>query len=407
MNRSADTCRLRFQGATPAAPNEKVCLPRRAEFCENKLTPYSRDTLLPLGPNPFSHAASSRERANVSGRLKSPMDNTSLAPACSDANRLLTHLMRAGITIDQETIDAVQQLQAGDATLPLSPEAKTKFLVAYGQLAKLAAPVTAESLRACSHECATPWKRWPWSEPKPFSQAERAVIRHHTWASAALIVLLIVQIYWLVGATLVAGVRRQDVHPTPNQPATVAQPSATPAVPKTEAEAKEDDAREDTHVWLLSAWSAPWRWIPDVYQHWFPDKDVQSNHFWELSIGTSFILEILQTYVLPLLYGWVGAMALVLRSLIVAVKNRTFRVNLNVEYRLRVYLGLLAGLVIGWFLSSKGNREPGVADLTPAALSFVAGYSVEIMFSTMDRLVAGFVTAFGGSTVDTPQAPKT
>ena len=100
-------------------------------------------------------------------------------------------------------------------------------------------------------------------------------------------------------------------------------------------------------------------------------------------------------------------MAFVLRSLIVTVKKKSFRVELNVEYRLRVYLGLLAGLVIGWFLSSKGDaRQVGVADLTPAAVSFLAGYSVEILFSTMDRIVSGFVSAFGGSTVDTPQTPR-
>jgi hypothetical protein len=169
----------------------------------------------------------------------------------------------------------------------------------------------------------------------------------------------------------------------------------------------EEDAKEDTHVWLLSAWSALWKWMPDLYQRWFPDPTLQHDHFWELYIGTKFVLQILQTYVLPLLYGWVGSMAFVLRSLIVAVKNKTFRVEFNVEYRLRVYLGLLAGLVIGWFLSPKSDSHQfGVADLTPAAVSFLAGYSVEILFSTMDRIVAGFVTAFGGSTLQTPQTPK-
>jgi hypothetical protein len=220
-------------------------------------------------------------------------------------------------------------------------------------------------------------------------------------------VLLVVQIYWLIGATLVSGIKRQDQHPSAEQSTATAQASPTPVESKTPAQTVEEDAREDTHVWLLSAWSAPWIWIPYVYQRCFPDKDVTGNHFWELYIGTKFVLQILQTYLLPLLYGWVGAMAFVLRSLIVTVKNKSFRVELNVEYRLRVYLGLLAGLVIGWFLSPKGNAgQFGVADLTPAAISFVAGYSVEILFSTMDRIVSGFVAAFGGSTIETPQKSR-
>jgi hypothetical protein len=331
------------------------------------------------------------------------MDDTTLAPACSDAGLLIMHLMRAGVTVTPETLAAIEDAQAADATA----DARTKFLMAYGELAKLAAPVTAESLRACSNECATPWKRWPWSTAKPFSQAERAVLRHHTWGSVALIVLLLVQIYWLIGATLISGIKRQDVHPTTQQSANVTQTSATPVEAKTPADLADEKAREDTHVWLLSAWSAVWRWIPNLYQHWFPDQNVSNDRFWELTIGAKFVLEILQTYLLPLLYGWVGAMAFVLRSLIVTVKNRSFRPELNVEYRLRIYLGLLAGLVIGWFLRPKGDSgQFGVADLTPAAISFVAGYSVEILFSTMDRIVSGFVTAFGGSTVDTPQTPR-
>jgi hypothetical protein len=160
-------------------------------------------------------------------------------------------------------------------------------------------------------------------------------------------------------------------------------------------------------MWLLDVWSSVWRWMPDLYQKCFPDPAIQSNRRWELYIGTKFVLQIIQTYLLPLLYGWVGSMAFVLRSLILTVNNKSFRVQLNIEYRLRVYLGLLAGLVIGWFLSPKSSTgQFSVADLTPAAISFLAGYSVEILFSTMDRIVAGFVTAFGGSTVETPQTTR-
>lgn len=335
------------------------------------------------------------------------MDNTSLDPACSDARLLVTYLMREGVTVTPETLAAIESAQGADATLPLNPDAKLKLLMAYSEVAKLASPVSAQSLRDCSDDFPTLWKRWPWSDPRKVSQADKAVLRHHTWGSVALAVLLVVQIYWLIGATLVSGIKRQDQHPSGEQSTATAQASPTPVELKTPAQAAEDDAREDTHVWLLSAWSAPWIWIPYVYQRCFPNKDVAGNHFWELYIGTKFVLQILQTYLLPLLYGWVGAMAFVLRSLIVTVKNKSFRVELNVEYRLRVYLGLLAGLVIGWFLSPKGNAgQFGVADLTPAAISFVAGYSVEILFSTMDRIVSGFVAAFGGSTIETPQKSR-
>jgi hypothetical protein len=323
--------------------------------------------------------------------------------ACTDADLLIKYLTHQGITVRPEVLAAIEQMRDEETANQSTAGTRAGFFAAYSELARQAMPVTAESLRACSEDCAGQWKRFPWSVPRRVSDADRAVLRHHTWASVALIVLLVVQSYWLVGSTLVSGVRKQDQHADPSQVTA----TATPAPSASPANSSEEAAKEDTHVWLLSAWSGIWKWAPYLYQRWFSDTTAPVNKLWELYIGTKFVLQILQTYVLPLVYGWVGAMAFVLRSLIVAVKNKTFRVELNVEYRLRVYLGLLAGLVIGWFLSPKGDaRQFGVADLTPAAISFVAGYSVEILFSTMDRIVAGFVTAFGGSTVQTPQTPK-
>jgi hypothetical protein len=341
------------------------------------------------------------------------MDSASPALEYADADLLVAYLMREGVPLKPEVLTGATGGRVPGAGGPTEGE-KGVFYAAYSELAKLASPVTAESLRACSDERAGSWKKWPWSTPQQLSLAERAVQRHHTWAFIALIVLLIVQIYWLIGASLIAGIKQQD-NDTPTAESTPAaavttnnvQTSPTPAAASTDATESEEDAREDTHLWLLSVWSSVWKWVPDLYRSWFPNKDVTSNPRWELSISAKFVLDILQTYLLPLLYGWLGAMAFVLRSLIAAVKYRTFRPQLNVEYRLRVYLGLLAGLVIGWFMRSKSNSgQLGVADLTPAAVSFLAGYSVEILFSTMDRIVSGFVAAFGGSTVETPQRPR-
>jgi hypothetical protein len=187
------------------------------------------------------------------------MGDTSLAPACSDADLLVTYLMREGVTIKPETLAAIEQGQALDPTLPFAADAKTNFFAAYSELAKLAAPVSAESLRASSDDCGTLWKRWPWSIPRKISQAERAVLRHHAWASLALALLLVVQIYWLIGATLISGIKRQDIHPGPDQPAATTQATPMPAPTQVEeavpADPVEEKTRENTHVWLLSCWS--------------------------------------------------------------------------------------------------------------------------------------------------------
>jgi hypothetical protein len=61
-------------------------------------------------------------------------------------------------------------------------------------------------------------------------------------------------------------------------------------------------------------------------------------------------LAVLQGYLLPLLYGWIGATAYVVRSLSREARERLYRRENDTAYTLRIFLGSLAGLAIGWFL---------------------------------------------------------
>jgi hypothetical protein len=52
---------------------------------------------------------------------------------------------------------------------------------------------------------------------------------------------------------------------------------------------------------------------------------------------------------------------------------------------------MLAGLAVGWFIvPTEGNST--VANLSPLALAFVAGYGSDLVFALMDRVVNGFTT---------------
>ncbi len=105
------------------------------------------------------------------------------------------------------------------------------------------------------------------------------------------------------------------------------------------------------------------------------------------------LVSLLQVYILPLFYGLLGAYAFVLRELIEETRNRTYREEANTGYYLRVFLGLLAGLAIGWFAKPNADSSELLGKLTPFALSFVAGYSVEVLFALLDK----FVSAFSGA----------
>jgi hypothetical protein len=94
---------------------------------------------------------------------------------------------------------------------------------------------------------------------------------------------------------------------------------------------------------------------------------------------------------LPPLYGWMGAMAFLMRLLISEVNSWTCRKENDAAYSMRVYLGALAGLAIGWFIfPSKAGAPDALTILSPLALAFLAGYGVELLFSAMDKLVDAF-----------------
>jgi hypothetical protein len=112
-------------------------------------------------------------------------------------------------------------------------------------------------------------------------------------------------------------------------------------------------------------------------------------------------LEILSKYILPLLYGLLGAFAFVLRDIAREVQAETYSRSADVGYTLRIFLGLVAGLSVAWFIQPPGTGSV-LATISPLALSFVAGYSVDLLFTAMDRIVGAFSSRTGAQV---PAAP--
>jgi hypothetical protein len=99
-----------------------------------------------------------------------------------------------------------------------------------------------------------------------------------------------------------------------------------------------------------------------------------------------FLLDILQSYILPLLYGLLGASAYILRSSAKEIENVTYSLQSNRGYLLRLALGTLAGLIVGWFIFLLPGQT-FLASISPFALAFLVGYNIEIIFSWMDNFI--------------------
>jgi len=109
------------------------------------------------------------------------------------------------------------------------------------------------------------------------------------------------------------------------------------------------------------------------------------------------IVFFLSSYVLPLLYGFLGATVYLMRLYYGqgergwSLPRQTGSLSILFHALLRIGLGGVAGLAIGWFWSPDTARmiteKEGLA-APPLALAFLAGFSIELLFSIIDRVLA-------------------
>jgi hypothetical protein len=117
------------------------------------------------------------------------------------------------------------------------------------------------------------------------------------------------------------------------------------------------------------------------------EENNYKNQF--LNTLSLLITQTMSNYFLPMLYGVVGTCAYILRSLSKEIKKIIFSEASVVQYWLRLPLGILSGLAIGWFF--KTDTLTRFVTIQPFALAFVAGYSVDLLFIAMDRLIGAFM----------------
>jgi hypothetical protein len=155
------------------------------------------------------------------------------------------------------------------------------------------------------------------------------------------------------------------------------------------------NARED-----VADWVAPWDWVKWV-AHWMCGgprcltdgavalaADKLDQQQW-----ASVVLDVLATSVLPLLYGFLGAGAAVVRGIWGKMREsllspRDLTLSLG-----QLALGAIIGACIGLFITPSGTGSQNFAALssagalTPSALSFIAGFGVEGVFVVLEGLI--------------------
>jgi len=113
---------------------------------------------------------------------------------------------------------------------------------------------------------------------------------------------------------------------------------------------------------------------------------------WPVIFDTKLKINLLVTWLLPGLYGLLGACVYLLRDMVInrherAAADRSVLNSLSLV--LRIAVGGLAGIVIGWFwVPGAVGAGPSVPEISaiPFGMAFLAGFSIETLFSILDRL---------------------
>jgi hypothetical protein len=121
------------------------------------------------------------------------------------------------------------------------------------------------------------------------------------------------------------------------------------------------------------------------------------------------IANIIGGFFLPVLYGALGTCAYILRAIYSQMCERSFDPRQNGEFIVRIFLGMLSGITLQWIFVRDGSSVPG--GITPAVLAFIGGYSVEVLFTAMDRLLTALTgsiktTAGPARSASAPPAPE-
>ena len=94
---------------------------------------------------------------------------------------------------------------------------------------------------------------------------------------------------------------------------------------------------------------------------------------------------LISTYLLPVFAALLGVTVFILRTASADIKALSFRTYETGTYSNRLALGVVGGIAISWFAVT--DKTGIVGSITPAALAFLVGYSVEVLYNVLDSLV--------------------
>lgn len=109
------------------------------------------------------------------------------------------------------------------------------------------------------------------------------------------------------------------------------------------------------------------------------------NQRTKIEAHQKLINQLISSYFLPVFTSLLGVTVFILRRTSSSLNSGQYRLYESGTYSYRLTLGIVGGIVISWFTTTDNSGI--VSSLTPAALAFVIGYSIEILYNLLDSVV--------------------
>lgn len=329
-----------------------------------------------------------------------------LKQAVEDVMLILSYAAERGISVPPEIAQKLVQAKFLEQSAAWTPESEAEFWTAYNAVSQIIRPVTIDSLRAATDTLQPTYFLFRLLGIKTYRSASQArnAVRRYTWMGLFWVVLmLVIQIYSLIGNTLMNNIAsiNQKITVLEDEIARLNMLSGENVILQiTQNTTKIDDLSSDlqSSVELLSNWLTPINAIilrDKYYKKDLLKEDKIRNLSEQERISlmkkvqqvAQYPLLIANLYILPLLYGLLGAFAFVLRKLTEDTRRMVYTKESDLKYVLRIHLGALAGLAVGLFFVPEDTSITLPVSLSPLAVAFLTGYSVEFFFSALDRII--------------------
>jgi len=322
-----------------------------------------------------------------------------LAETVKAANTLLYHAITSGQDLPASVRDPIIRARTAlEHEQAFTESEEGTFLEAYAKLALRVAPVTAATLDATRRRPHHGWLGRLLRLP-PISDAQRlasrfgllalcliAVITLGEWTNAFIRSIAAAEKQFATNAQEMreAEMRRSSIE---DQMGMLTPPdSASPETANAGAIREALKARKgeiEARIWALDYANGQLNETIDKGYETLERMLVLGRE--KLRYVSMSFANTLGGVLLPVLYGALGTCAFVLRSLFREMVDRTFDARRAGEFKVRIFLGTLSGLSLQWLVVRSDGTVAG--GITPAVLAFLGGYSVEMLFTAMDRLV--------------------